>query len=460
MDYNQLLLLLQKKSIETGSSSCIERKRKIKSLEQVVYKRRNEIRQAMHDDFGKPKLEVDYTETYVVLAEARHARRNLKQWLAAQPVGTPLSLFGNRSEIRLEPKGVVLIISPWNFPFNLSLIPVISAIAAGNSVILKPSEHAIQSARLISSIIKEAFPGGEVLVVEGGPSVSQDLIALPVDHIFFTGSTEVGHKVMEAAAKNLTSLTLELGGKSPVFIDKSANIKTAAKSISWGRYLNAGQTCVAPDYVLVHEDVAEKFITAILEESKKFSAEHQGVMTKIAHSGRLDRMASTIADAQGNCERLLGGDIDFEARVCSPTIVINPAENSLVAKEETFGPILTLFTVKNLDEALEKINSREKPLSLYIFSKSRKTQEKIIAKTRAGSTVINQTVIQFINSNLPFGGSGKSGFGKTHGYHGFMEFTDQRAIMKKSLPITSSLLVFPPYTRLKEKVAEIAMRWL
>ena len=460
MDYNQLLLLLQNKSIATGLSSCIERKRKIRRLEKVVYRRRDEIRQAMHDDFGKPRLEVDYTETYVVLTEARHTRRNLKQWLATQPVSTPLSLFGNRSEIRLESKGVVLIISPWNFPFNLSLIPVISAIAAGNTVILKPSEHTAQSARLLSSIIEEAFPDGEVVVVEGGPNVSQDLIALPVDHIFFTGSTEVGHKVMEAAAKNLTSLTLELGGKSPVFIDKSANINTAAKSISWGRYLNAGQTCVAPDYVLVHEDVAEKFIAAIHEESKKFSTEYQGVMSKIAHSGHLDRIASMIADSQGNCERLIGGEIDFETRVCSPTIVINPAENSLVATEETFGPILTLFTVKNLDEAIENINSREKPLSLYIFSKSRKTQEKIIAETRAGSTVINQTVIHFNNSNLPFGGSGKSGFGKTHGYHGFMEFTDQRAIMKKSLPITSSLLLFPPHTRLKEKVAEIAMRWL
>jgi aldehyde dehydrogenase (NAD+) len=208
VDYNQLLLDLQEKSKVTGQRTCSERKRMIKALERVVYRRRDEIRKALDQDFGKPQLEVENTETYVVLAEARHARRNLQQWLAPQPAGTPLSLFGNRSEIRLESKGVVLIISPWNFPFNLSLIPVISAIAAGNTVILKPSEHAPYSADLLSSVVQEAFPNGEVVVVKGGVDVSQNLTTLPVDHIFFTGSTEVGHEVMKVAAKNLTSLTL------------------------------------------------------------------------------------------------------------------------------------------------------------------------------------------------------------------------------------------------------------
>lgn len=460
MDYNQLLLDLQDKSKATGLSSCSERRQKIKRLEKVVYHRRGEIRKAMHDDFGKPRLEVDYTETYVVLAEARHARRNLKSWLTTQPVSTPLSLFGNRSEIRLESKGVVLIISPWNFPFNLSLIPVIGAIAAGNSVILKPSEHATHSADLLGSIIEEAFPDGEVVVVKGGVEVSHNLTALSVDHIFFTGSTSVGHKVMEAAAKNLTSLTLELGGKSPVFVDSSANLKEAARSISWARYFNAGQTCVAPDYALVHEKIAESFISELEKVNELYTPKCQGVMAKIVHDDHLERMTKLIENARGKCERIIGGKINAEDRSCSPTIIINPAEDTCVAKEETFGPILALFTVKSVDEAIEKINSHEKPLSLYIFSKSKKTWEKIIAETRAGSTVINQSVIQFNNSNLPFGGSGKSGFGKTHGYHGFMEFTDQRAIMKKSLPITTSLLVYPPYTKLKEKVAEIVMRWL
>jgi aldehyde dehydrogenase (NAD+) len=459
VDFNQLLLTLQDKSKKSGRSSCSERRRKIKRLEKVVYRRRDEIRIAMASDFGKPRLEVDYTETFVVLAEARHARKNLKNWLAPQPVPTPLSLLGNRSEIRLESKGVVLIIAPWNFPFNLSLIPVISAVAAGNTVLLKPSEHATYSAILLESILNEAFPSGEVVVVQGGADVSKELTELPVDHIFFTGSTKVGQMVMTAAAKRLTSLTLELGGKSPVYVDKSVNVKAAAKSISWGRLFNAGQTCVAPDYALVHEEVAEHFIAHLIDENSKYSSEHQGVMSKIAHDDHLQQMGSFIEDAQGKCDRIIGGKIDSATRSCSPTIVVNPSDNTKVAREEIFGPILVLYIVKSLDDALRKINSHERPLSLYIFSKSRQVQERIIAETRAGSTVINETVVQFNNSNLPFGGSGKSGFGKTHGHHGFLEFTNQRAIMKKVLPITTSLLVFPPYTKFKERVAEIVMRW-
>lgn len=459
MDYSALLNTLQEKSKAIGATTSRERRRKIKRLEQVVYRRRDEIRQAMDSDFGKPKLEVDYTETYVVLAEARHARRNLKSWLAPQPVATPLALFGNRSEIRVESKGVVLIITPWNFPFNLSLIPVISAVAAGNCVVLKPSENTTHSGALLKSIVEEAFPDGDVVVTLGGADDARQLTALPFDHIFFTGSTAVGQKVMQAAANNLTSVTLELGGKSPVFIDKSANLKAAAKSINWGRLMNAGQACVAPDYALVHEANMDRFISLLSTENEKYSANDQRDMARLAHDGQAVKMRQFLDDIEGKCEKILGGELDEKTNTCSPTLVINPTDDALVSRMELFGPILPIYAVKSIDDAIERINEKERPLSIYVFSKSKSNIEKLIASTRAGSTAINQTVVQFNNANLPFGGTGKSGFGRTHGLHGFMEFTNQRSVLKKVLPITTSFLVYPPYSRWKEKVAEVVMRF-
>ena len=411
----------------------------------------------MWSDYKKPPAEVDLSEIYPVVGEIRHARRRLKRWMGPHRVGAPLALLGSRSRIVYQPKGVVLIISPWNFPFNLSLGPLVSAVAAGNCVMLKPSEMTPHASACMKRILGELFEENEVAVIEGDASVSETLLRKKFDHIFFTGSPRVGRIVMKAAAEHLTSVTLELGGKSPVIVDRSANLDEAAKKIAWGKFFNSGQICIAPDYLLVDESIRAPFIEKLKAQIEAMSAEgSRGVIVNERHAHRIQGL---VDGAVRDGAEVLAGGSGPDARGLAPTVLANVRPDAPVMREEIFGPVLPLLTFRNLDDALREIDAREKPLVLYLFTKSRRVIEDVLAKTRAGGTAINHTMLHFYQLNLPFGGIGNSGVGKGHGFFGFEAFSNARGVLEQRLPFSTIELMFPPYTKLKQKFIDLTLRW-
>ena len=432
----------------------------LKKAIEVTYK--DKIREALAKDLGKPTIESDLTEIYQVIGEIKHAKANLRLWMKRQKVETPLAMLGASSWVHHEPKGVCLIISPWNFPFNLTFGPLVSAIAAGNTVIIKPSEMTPNCSALMAKMVGELFMEEEVALVEGAIKESQELLKLPFNHIFFTGSPTVGKIIMKAAAEHLTSVTLELGGKSPTVIDSNVNIKQAAKRIMWGKFMNAGQICVAPDYVLIHESLKERFIEACKLQLKEFfSLEMSDSKSfgRIVNKKHFERLLALLNDAKDNNAKIeIGGEHNTNDKYIDPTILSDVAEESSILKEEIFGPLLPIISFKNLDEAITYINKGEKPLALYIYSRSKSTVKKVIQNTRAGSTCINQNLIQYSNHYLPFGGSNNSGIGKSHGYYGFKAFSNERAVMKQHVKGINEWL-FPPYNNLKQKLTDFTLKW-
>lgn len=435
-----------------GSTTARERIRKIERLRDAMLSRREEIRQALWLDYQKPPAEVDLSEIYPAIGEARHAIRHLRGWLRPQRVPTPLAMLGSRSRVMYEPKGVVLIISPWNFPWNLTVGPLISAIAAGNCAMVKPSELTPHTSGCLKRLLGELFDESEVAVLEGDASVAQELLALRFDHIFFTGSPAVGKIVMAAAAEHLTSVTLELGGKSPVIVDRTANLDEAAHKLAWGKFLNSGQICIAPDYLLVDEAVREEFLAKL----QAATTPDTGVMVSERHA---DRMRSLIAGAvsEGASVVMGGGG---SGRAVEPTILTDVDLESAVMQEEIFGPILPVIGYRSLEEALAIIAAREKPLVLYLFSRSRKVIDRIIAGTSAGGTVVNDTLVHFYQTYLPFGGVGQSGMGRAHGFYGFASFSNRRAILEQPTRFSALQLLYPPYSRFKRKLIDLTLRWL
>lgn len=440
------------------------RKQLLKKLLSAIQDHRQDIRTAMHADFKKPALEVDSTEILPTVAEIKHAMRNIYRWTANKPVRTPMSLMGTSSRIVNEPKGVSLIISPWNFPFLLTLCPLVSAIAAGCPVILKPSEISGNSSAVLKKIIKNTFEENEVALVEGGVQTSTDLLSMAFKHIYFTGAPSIGKIVMKAAAEHLASVTLELGGKSPAIVDETADIQKAAKRIVWGRYINTGQVCIAPDYVLLHEKVKEKFI----EEAKQVIKEHYGSDPQVSDSyprmvsdKHYKRVQGYIEESIKNGDEIvIGGTSDMENNYIEPTIILSTSPSSDIMNEEIFGPVLPIKTFSKLSEATEIIASKEKPLALYIYSAKRKNINYLIKNTRAGGTTINHSILHIFNPNLPFGGTNNSGIGKGMGHFGFLEFTNQRGVLKQHFPWSAAELAMPPYTKLKSKLIRITERWL
>ena len=422
-----------------------------------MFARRNDIRAAMWDDFRKPPAEVDLSEVYPVLGEARHAIKHLRKWMRPQRVRTPMALLGSSSRLIYEPKGVVLVISPWNFPFNLSLGPVVSAIAAGNCVILKPSEMTPASSQCMARLLGDLYPENEVAVVQGDAAASQALLAKPFDHIFFTGSPAVGKVVMKAAAQHLTSVTLELGGKSPVIVDKTADIDEAAQKIAWGKFLNAGQVCVAPDYILVDATVRERFVEKLRQSIEKMGHDEGSIIVNERHAARIKSMV--VSATASGAEIVMGGPDASPPRELRPTVIANVNPDSRLMQEEIFGPVLPIVTYESLDEALKIIGEKEKPLVLYIFSRANDVVRRIIASTRAGGTVVNHTLIHFYQLNLPFGGVGNSGIGKGHGFFGFQSFSNARGILEQRTKFSPIQLMFPPYTRLKQKIVDLTLRF-
>lgn len=449
---------------EAGKSTSRERREKLARLARALEVTfRDEIREALKKDFRKPATETDLTEIYPVLAEIRHARRNLREWMRPKRVATPLALAGSASRIRYESKGVCLLLSPWNYPLNLALVPLVSALAAGNCCIVKPSEHSPATSRVLKRIIEAVFDPREVALVEGGTETATALLQLPFHHIFFTGSPRVGKIVMQAAAAHLASCTLELGGKSPAYVGQSAALKTAARRIAWGKCTNAGQTCIAPDYVLVAESVKEAFISELCAQWDAFypdGAARSESLARIINDAHYRRLENALQEALAKGAQIrYGGETRAEDRFVAPTLVENVPPDSSLLQDEIFGPILPLVPVSGPEEALAFINRRERPLAMYIFSKDRREIAALEAHTRAGGNCVNHTLVHYANLDLPFGGVNNSGIGKSHGYAGFLEFSNQRPVLRQFLP-SSSELVRPPYSRLRQRLADFTLRWL
>lgn len=434
-----------------AATSATQRIQKLRRLRAAMFAHREELYAALHADYGKPPSEVDLSEIYPVVSEARHAMRHLRGWMRPRRVATPLALFGSRSRIVYEAKGVVLIISPWNFPVNLTLGPLVSAIAAGNCVMIKPSELTPHTSACMKNILGALFDEREVAVIEGDASIAEALLQKKWDHIFFTGSPAVGRVVMKAAAEHLTPVTLELGGKSPVIVDRTANLDEAAKKIAWGKFLNSGQICIAPDYLLVDEAIREPFVAKL----RAAIAPDTGVIINQRHASRIKRLFDDAVS--GGAEVVAGGG--FEQRTITPTLLANVNPESPVMQEEIFGPLLPMITYRTIDEALRVIAAREKPLVLYLFSRSRKVINDVIKRTTAGGTSINDTLVHFYQLNLPFGGVGESGVGKAHGVFGFEAFSNARGVFEQPTRFSAIQLLYPPYTNFKKKLIDLTLKF-
>jgi aldehyde dehydrogenase (NAD+) len=440
-----------------------QRAEKLARLRSAIAQRRGALAAAMHADFRKSAAEVELTEIHPTLTEIRHAIDNVADWMRPRHTPTPLTLAGARSEIRSEPRGLALILSPWNYPFYLLFGPLVGAIAAGNCAILKPSEKTPATSRVMGELIAATFAEDEIALVEGGADVASALLELPFDHIFFTGSTRIGKRVMEAAAKYLASVTLELGGKSPAVIDESADLRAAAERVAFGKFVNAGQTCVAPDYALVHESVERDFIAELsrvvalfygeTEEARKKSADFPRLIDGAAFrrvKGLLD--ASVAAGAKIE----IGGSADETERYIAPTVLSAVKPDAPIMQEEIFGPVLPVLSFRRREDAIRQIRAGDKPLALYVFGEPQAAEE-ILRGTTAGGSCVNNALIHLGNPDLPFGGVGASGMGNYHGVHGFRAFSHERAVLVQEMPSLIKLL-YPPYGGKLRAIAAAATR--
>ena len=406
------------------------RKETLVKLLNCVKNHEQEIIKALYDDFKKPAFESVATETSYILAELKYTIKNIHNWAKPKMVLPSIFNFPSTDYIYKEPYGKVLIIAPWNYPYQLALSPLIAAVAAGNQIVLKPSELTPNTSRIISKIISETFDTNHVTCIEGGVDVAQELLTQRWDYIFFTGSVPVGKIVAKAAAVHLTPVTLELGGKSPCIIDESANIQLAAKRIVWGKFLNAGQTCIAPDYLLVHQNVKEKFIENLkIEITNAFgkNPETSSDLARIVNQKNWTRLVAMLE----NETILFGGIASIEDCYIAPTLLDEPSLDSLVMKDEIFGPILPILRYKSEEDLQQVISIYEKPLSLYVFSENKSFAKRIVQNYSFGGGCINDTLIHFTNKKLPFGGVGHSGIGAYHGKFSFAIFSHQKAVVKK-----------------------------
>ena len=428
----------------------------LKLLRAVIKKHEALITEALRADLNKSAHESYMTEIGPTLAEIRFIKNHLSEWMKPQRVPGMIFSFPSRGKIYAEPYGTVLIISPWNYPFWLSVVPIIGTIATGNCVILKPSEHAPNSAIALKKMFAETFPEEFIFVVEGGPEVSQQLTDLPPDYIFYTGSTSVGKIVAQAAAKNLVPYTLELGGKSPCIIDESANLKLAARRMIWGKIISAGQTCVAPDYLLVHKNVKDAFVNEMKKSLKEFypnGSLNDEDYPRIADQRHFDRLKSLMNDGK----ILFGGKSDEAQLKIEPTLFDSVNWDHAIMKEEIFGPLLPMLEFDSINEVIETINHQPKPLSLYIFSSNKKFQQRILQEVSYGGASVNDTVEHLGNSYLPFGGIGTSGIGAYHGKWSFNTFTHYKGVMEKATWIDLPFR-YKPFTKIKGWVMRMFMR--
>ncbi|MEL6138573.1 MAG: aldehyde dehydrogenase [Cyanobacteria bacterium J06628_6] len=423
------ILQAQRDFFATGATKPVEfRIAQLERLKSAILARQAEIVQAAKDDLGRPEFE-GYFEIGVV-SELSYILKNLKKWAKPRRVGVPLPQLPGSAWVQPEPLGVVLVIGPWNYPFQLVISPLMGAIAAGNCVILKPSELAPATSRVVAELVQETFDPSYVAVIEGGVETAQALLAEKFDHIFFTGGTRVGQIVMEAAAKQLTPVTLELGGKSPCIVDKDVNVEVTAKRIAWGKYLNMGQTCVAPDYLLVHEDIKLPLLAELQKVLGEFYGEDPASspdLARLISDKQFDRLEPLLAGETV----AIGGETDRTQRYIAPTVLNNVSWDAPIMQEEIFGPLLPVVTYESIDEAISQINARPKPLALYVFSRDRKLQDKVLSETSSGGACVNDVFLQVAVWNMPFGGVGQSGIGAYHGKTSFETFSHQKSVLKK-----------------------------
>jgi aldehyde dehydrogenase (NAD+) len=458
--------LQKQKSLTLRHESVVTRKKRLEVLKNWIATNRSRIEGAVYADFKKPATEVSISEIYPVVAEIKHALTNLDAWTRPKKIDAPVTYLGTRSEIRYEPRGVCLIIAPWNYPFNLCLGPLVSCLAAGNTAFIKPSELTPHTSALICDMMNELFEEDVVAVVEGGTEEASMLMDLPFDHFFFTGSPAVGKIVMKAAAEHLASVTLELGGKSPAIIDASANIKDAAKRIAFGKFINNGQTCIAPDYVLIDEKIQRQFlnelntcIQAMYGEGGSIN-ENSPHYTRIVNDKHFQRIKRLLDDAiQRGAKSETSALSNPETRFISPTVLSSVVMDAKIMDEEIFGPILPVVAVQSIDEAIAIINSKPKPLALYIFSNNQITKRKIVEQTSSGGVCINDTVLQFAHPELPFGGVNNSGMGNSHGYYGFLAFSHQKPVLSQKGGFAFAYFLYPPYTNRVKKTVNLLLRW-
>jgi aldehyde dehydrogenase (NAD+) len=435
----------------TGRTRSVEwRKQQLLALEKLMVDNEPAIAAALADDLDRKPFEAWFADIATTGAEAKFAAKNVRKWMKRKYQRLELSQLPGRGWIEYEPYGTVLIIGAWNYPFYLTLGPAIGAIAAGNTVLLKPSEIAPASSRLMAELVPRYLDNDAIAVVEGDGAISQELIAQGFDRLCFTGGTEIGRKVYEGAAAQLTPVTLELGGKSPVIVAADADIDVAAKRIGWMKVLNAGQTCVAPDYVLadasIRDELVEKINTAITSYE---AAQPDGM--RIVNKRQFDRLTGYLTDTKGRVAS--GGGSEADTLRLQPTIVVDPDPDEPLMANEIFGPILPVITVQNLDEAITFVNSRPKPLSAYLFTKAKATRERVIKEVTAGGMVVNHIAFQVGTAKLPFGGVGTSGMGAYHGKFGFEEFSHRKSVMTKPTRPDLSSVIYPPYTEKAWKMA-------
>jgi aldehyde dehydrogenase (NAD+) len=440
-----------RQTFATGKTRSVQwRQTQLRALEKMMVENEPAIAAALEEDLDRSPFEAWLADVATTAGEARYAAKHVKKWMRRKYRLLELAQLPGRGWVEYEPYGTVLIIGAWNYPFYLTLGPLVGAIAAGNTVVLKPSEIAQASADLMAELVPRYLDNEAIAVVEGDGAVSQELIAQGLDRVFFTGGTEIGRKVYEGAAPHLTPVTLELGGKSPVIVAADADVDVAAKRIAWIKLVNAGQTCVAPDYVLADAKVRDELVEKIGQAVTKFRSEEKTGL-RIVNQRQFDRLTGYLATTKGTIA--LGGNSDASTLRLEPTVVVDPDPDEPLMSNEIFGPILPVISVQSLDDAIRFVNSRPKPLSAYLFTKTRAVRERVIREVPAGGMLVNHLAFQVSTARLPFGGVGASGMGAYHGRWGFEEFSHSKSVLTKPTRPDISSFIYPPYTDRAWKLA-------
>lgn len=442
-----------RETFKSGRTRSVEwRKQQLLAMEKMMVDNETAVAAALEQDLGRKPFEAWLADIASTAGEAKDAAKNVRKWMRRKYRLLEMSQLPGRGWVEYEPYGTVLVIGAWNFPFVLTLGPAVGAIAAGNTVVLKPSEVCPASSALMAELVPKYLDNDAIAVIEGDGSVSQELIAQGFDHICFTGGTEIGRKVYEGAAPHLTPVTLELGGKSPVIVSADADIDVAAKRIAWTKLINSGQICIAPDYVLADAKIRDELVDKIKAAVTTFESENPGGK-RIVNERHFDRLTASLAATKGDV--VIGGGSDVSTMSIQPTVVVDPDPTEPLMTDEIFGPILPVMTMQSLDDAIGFVNSRPKPLAAYLFTKTKSIRERVIKEVSAGGMVINHLLFQFSTNKLPFGGVGPSGMGAYHGKFGFEQFSHKKSVMTKPTRPDLGAFIYPPYT---EKAFKLARR--